>query len=253
MLLTNFFKNKGFTLLEVLVVIAIISLLASVIAINSSQSNAQARDEKRQADLRALQSAIEMYRNSDPDKKYPAACDSRSGAWAGQQGTTYACSGGNNEYIVGLAPEFISVLPKDPKLNGSDSGYAYMVNSSRTVYKLIAMNTVESETVTYNHPLKSCDILPGSGGDYPGTTVNQVDQGGWCSQVHSTVYNGSGAPRIPFCVMSMHGGDGRFDKSYAVWGGFEPLVTGPTVSALCQSSSVLCASEVRDTAKVICK
>ena len=263
MLSVGFVKNisRGFTLIEVLVVIAIISVLAGAIAINSADSNKQARDEKRQADLRALQSALEMYKNKHG--RYPEQCASggSSGGWSGQPGTDFACSDGTNSYILGFTgrmfAEFMPKLPLDPKLNGTNSGYVYRTNTTGTVYKLMAMNTVEADVLTYTHPLKSCDIIPGSNGiDYPGTGSEQVDQGGWCSQVHSTVYNGTAAPKIPSCIRSIHSdSDGRFDKSYGVWGGFEPLVTGGTVSARCQDPGLglLCASEVRETAKVICK
>ena len=61
--LWNFKKIKGFTLIEVLVTVSIISILAAVIAINSVDAGKQSRDEKRQADIRNLQSALELYKN----------------------------------------------------------------------------------------------------------------------------------------------------------------------------------------------
>lgn len=58
------FKNKkqsGFTLLELLVVIGIIGLLASIIVINLTGARKRARDTKRIADIRGMQTAAEEY------------------------------------------------------------------------------------------------------------------------------------------------------------------------------------------------
>ena len=66
------FKNKrqsGFTLLELLVVIGIIGLLASIIVVNLTGARRRARDTKRIADIRQLQTAAEDY--YDKNGKYP--------------------------------------------------------------------------------------------------------------------------------------------------------------------------------------
>lgn len=55
-------KNKGFTLIELLVVIAIIGLLASLIMVSLGSSQRNARNAKRMADIRTLQSAAELCR-----------------------------------------------------------------------------------------------------------------------------------------------------------------------------------------------
>ena len=64
-------NKKGFTLIELLVVIAIIGLLStmSVLALNSAR--ARARDAKRIADIKQIQTALEMYYNDN--NTYPAA------------------------------------------------------------------------------------------------------------------------------------------------------------------------------------
>ncbi len=67
------FKNKnqkGFTLLELLVVIGIIGLLASIIVVNLTGARRRARDVKRVADIRTLQTANEDYYGKNG--KYPA-------------------------------------------------------------------------------------------------------------------------------------------------------------------------------------
>ncbi|MGE5425828.1 MAG: prepilin-type N-terminal cleavage/methylation domain-containing protein [Bacillota bacterium] len=63
-------NKKGFTLIELLVVIAIIGLLStlSVLALNSAR--ARSRDAKRIADVKQMQTALEMYYNDNND--YPA-------------------------------------------------------------------------------------------------------------------------------------------------------------------------------------
>ena len=57
-------KNKqGFTLIELLVVIAIIGLLATLSILSLNTARARARDAKRVADVKQIQTALEMYYN----------------------------------------------------------------------------------------------------------------------------------------------------------------------------------------------
>lgn len=218
-------NNSGFTIAEVVVVVGIISILAGVVIFNAVQGNTRSRDIDRQADLRTLQSAIELYKQKYG--RYPAQCATANpvsaGGWSGQPGTSYACVPGE-QYIMGhidttdwdrdgditerfaFAPEFIPTLPIDKKIPDANSGYVYVVNGAGTVYKLEARRTVESEIVTYSHPLKSCDA------DNTSKTTNQA-------QFYSTA---------PFCNALITTGskpnqcqesDTTFKASYAVWGG----------------------------------
>lgn len=164
-------SKQGFTLAEIIIVVAIMSIIAGIVLFNVSTASKIARDGDRQADLRTLQSAVELYKQKHG--KYPAGCNVPN-TWSGEAGTAYACGSGN-QYILGNAdttdwdgdgniteiftfsPEFIPALPRDKRLNGANSGYVYTTNVSRTVYKIMAKRTVESEVVTNAHPFKSCD------------------------------------------------------------------------------------------------
>ena len=55
-------KLKGFTLIEILVVLMILGLLTAVIAINVLPSQERAREDKARADIRLLEQALELYR-----------------------------------------------------------------------------------------------------------------------------------------------------------------------------------------------
>lgn len=68
-------NRKGFTLIEMLVVVAIIGLLASVVVVGVGGARQKARDTKRVADLRQIQTYLEAnYKNG----AYPAAISSVS-------------------------------------------------------------------------------------------------------------------------------------------------------------------------------
>jgi len=54
-------SKKGFTLIEILVVVAIIGLLASIILVGLGSFRARGRDARRIADLREVQNALELY------------------------------------------------------------------------------------------------------------------------------------------------------------------------------------------------
>lgn len=55
--------RKGFTLIEMLVVVAIISILAGIVLTGVTGFQANARDTKRIADLKQIQNYLELYYN----------------------------------------------------------------------------------------------------------------------------------------------------------------------------------------------
>ena len=65
--------ERGFTLVELMVVIVIIGLLATVVAINVMPAQDTARVKKAEADIALLEQAAEMYRLNKLD--YPTTSD----------------------------------------------------------------------------------------------------------------------------------------------------------------------------------
>lgn len=128
-------RKSGFTLIELLVVISIIGLLSSVVLASLSTARARARDTRRIEDLRQIQTALELYFNGH--SVYPAPANGY-GNWSGH------CDnyGNFDEYILGLAPDYIPVLPRDPSFDSGSKCYLY--NSIGAEYMLLAHTTMEA-------------------------------------------------------------------------------------------------------------
>lgn len=212
--------NAGFTLVEIVVVVSIIAILAAVIYANFGQAGAQSRDAKRKADLRTMQSAIELYKNENG--RYPEGCNGPM-VWSGEANTNFACSSGN-QYIVGLAPKYIPVLPKDPKTGSGDYGYVYLTNDEGTVYKLVARKSVESEQLNYDSDFKACDVIEdvdNVDGDGNSMTVDCSltdipQEGSWCGLGSCNIYFNNPGYSRPASGCNIAG----IKNSFAVWGGY---------------------------------
>jgi prepilin-type N-terminal cleavage/methylation domain-containing protein len=63
-------KKEGFTLIEMLIVVAIIGLLSSVVLVGLGDVRKEARDARRLADIRQMQNALELYYSDK--QNYPA-------------------------------------------------------------------------------------------------------------------------------------------------------------------------------------
>jgi len=137
-------KPKGFTLIEMLIVITIIALLASLILVGMGGARAKARDARRIADLRSVQNALELYYSNN--SVYPDAT-----TWTGLEDD--------------LKTVNVTKLPKDPDPNAT---YYYCPVTGNLSYILAAQ--LETDDAALNDSLSSgsCGITCG------------VDSKGYC-------------------------------------------------------------------------
>jgi general secretion pathway protein G len=135
-------RKKGFTIIELVVVIAIIAVLSSIVTTGVNKYRAQSRDAVRKAELREMQKALSLYYadNGSYPSTIPFGCNSN---WCGY------CSDFNNmsNYIPSLTPKYMGKLPIDPGgagVSGCSSGsHCYLYRSDGVSYKLLAHCTPE--------------------------------------------------------------------------------------------------------------
>lgn len=121
-------RQKAFTLIELLVVIGIIGLLASIVLVSVSGVRARARDAKRQADLKQINTAMELCFD-DPT--------------CGGAPSSYPTWPANTVMGTGTATSIGSYLrvPQDP-LNQGNYQYRYYFGSSTAYCIAVQLETV---------------------------------------------------------------------------------------------------------------
>ena len=116
-----FSQKKAFTLVELLVVIAIIGLLATLSVIALSNARAKSRDTKRVADVKQIQTALELFFNDEG--RYPTVTEWNSGLLfsVSDFGTT----------------TYMAQIPTPPPVaDGSCTGSGYNYTSNGDTYAL---------------------------------------------------------------------------------------------------------------------
>jgi type II secretion system protein G len=132
-------KNKkiGFTLVEILVAIAIIGILATVLLANFQGIRARARDAQRKRDLNEVRTALRLYYNDN--QAYP---NNNASGQINEGCSTNPCSWGS-----GVLEDYMEQLPNDP-LSGQE--YFYVRNNAGDSFDLYACleNTAGENIVT---------------------------------------------------------------------------------------------------------
>jgi len=114
-------STRGFTLIEMLIVITIIAVLASMILVGMGGARAKARDARRIGDLHNVQNALELYYANNGT--YPTGTYNSPTEW-----DTFAG-------ILINANIGVHRIPKDP-LDNNTYYYRYEANSDGTNYVL---------------------------------------------------------------------------------------------------------------------
>lgn len=120
-------NKRGFTLIELLVVIAIIGLLSTLAVVALSSARQKARDAKRLADLKNIETGLEFYYNDN--NAYPGGSAANLGS------TDYKCldTAGYHTLAACAANAYLPNIPVGP----SPSEY-YVYTAASSSYSISA-------------------------------------------------------------------------------------------------------------------
>jgi prepilin-type N-terminal cleavage/methylation domain-containing protein len=111
--------KKGFTLIEILIVVAIIGIMSAIVLAYLDGAKAKGRDTKRIADIKQIEQALEIY--FDTCNRYPTPLR------GGRMNPTLATTCGNS----------LPRVPQDPQAS-TGKYYGYAVSASPVRYHICA-------------------------------------------------------------------------------------------------------------------
>ncbi|MCA9363836.1 type II secretion system protein [Candidatus Kaiserbacteria bacterium] len=150
-------EARGFTLIEILVVIGIIAVLAAVvlIAINPARQFAQANDSQRTSNLNAILNAVGQYM-ADHQGTIPA--NIAAGDTSDTDNFEVIGDGaGEADICADLVPTYMPALPVDPTAGDDapvddcaatyDTGYQILQDSTTGRISVLADGQIEAEII----------------------------------------------------------------------------------------------------------
>jgi prepilin-type N-terminal cleavage/methylation domain-containing protein len=132
-------KNQGFTLIELMTVMALIAIISGALWGNFFTSLGKGRDSKRKQDLDSVAKALEIYYYDN--KRYPA---------------TLPTPGYRFEHPSDSNVIYMQKFPGDPQLPAQT--YCYTTDVNGTYYKLYA-NLNNDDDASRLSPLVNCSGL----------------------------------------------------------------------------------------------
>ncbi|MDD5251066.1 MAG: prepilin-type N-terminal cleavage/methylation domain-containing protein [Patescibacteria group bacterium] len=122
------FRRAGFTLIEIMTVVAIIGLLSTIGTVSYESARRSSRDTKRVSDVKALREGVEMY--FETNGAYPPDSDpGQGGTVLGEPGATVLSDGGFSDSAEGSV--YLQRIPKNPFPGGTPYTYRSLTADGR--------------------------------------------------------------------------------------------------------------------------
>jgi len=112
--------HRAFTVLELLVVIAVLGILFAIVIPRFKGMQQNAKLAKAKKELQVIKAALESYRTFDNSHAFPLS--------------TTATSSLQADYLINAAPNIIGTVMKDPLSENEAIEYKYMTDSNAKYY-----------------------------------------------------------------------------------------------------------------------
>ena len=229
-------KKKGFTLLEILLVVGIIAILAGIviIAINPSKQLATVRNTQRVSDLKQLNNAITQYYI---DKgTYPASTTlstttlteiCNTGSASATTTSIYGTPCGTLTNLSELVPVYLTAIPADPSSTStSGDGYKVIKNTSSNQIATLAPLAELNVPIMLGNP--PCFATGGTISTTTGYKIHTFTSGG--------TFTVTGSCNVEVLVVA--GGGGGGSGNLGAGGGAGGLIFSPSTVITANSNTV---------------
>lgn len=146
-------QQKGFTLLEVLLVIALIAILAGIVivAINPGKQLADGRNTQRRADVNTILNAVYQY-TIDNNGSLPTiptgSCTLAAADEVCKLTATGTCSTGVDLSVLTTDQKYITTMPIDPTTSTTNGTGYYVTKSANNRITVCAPSAENSATIS---------------------------------------------------------------------------------------------------------
>ncbi len=138
-------KNKGFTLIEILLVVAAIAILAGIVilAINPSKQLGDTRNAQRRADVNTILNAVYQY--SIDNGSLPASITTTPTGVCKTGGT---CTNLIDLIVLTTNEKYLTSIPYDPQSSTANDTYYKISKSANNRVTVAASSTEQGATIS---------------------------------------------------------------------------------------------------------
>lgn len=147
-MIKNFRARRGFTLIEILLVVAAIAILAGIVilAINPGKQLGDTRNAQRRADVTTILNAVYQYYIDNG--QLPSTIPTSTATTICRSSASSTCSGYVNLGVLTLNEEYLTAIPVDPIYGTAESADYQIFKSTNNRVTVLAPHAEQGATIS---------------------------------------------------------------------------------------------------------